>query len=87
MMEPPKNATDRAAGAPCVCAAVVVRTFAFVAVYIPIQPAPADESAPTMNATAVEAPSPGEKKRMTIRIAANSASIVYSRRMNTMAPR
>ena len=87
MIDPPKNATDRAAGAPCVCAAVVVRTFALVAVYMPIQPAPAEASAPTMNATTVEAPSPGEKNRMTIRIPAKSASMRYSRRMNTMAPR
>ena len=38
MMEPPKNATESAAGAPCVCAAVVVRTLALVAVYMPIHP-------------------------------------------------
>ena len=36
MIEPPKNATVRAAGAPLSAAAVVVRTFARVAVNIPI---------------------------------------------------
>ena len=86
MMEPPKNATDSAAGAPCVCAAVVVRTLALVAVYMPIQPAPAEDKAPTTNAIAVEGPSPGDANRMRMRTPAKRASIRYSRRMNTMAP-
>ena len=66
---------------------MVVRTFAWVAVYIPIQPAAAEDSAPAMKASAVGAPRPGEKNRMAISTAAKSASMVYSRRMNTIAPR
>ena len=36
MIEPPKNATVSASAAPCVCAAVVVRTLARVAVLMPM---------------------------------------------------
>ncbi len=35
-MEPPKKATVNASGAPLSWAAVVVRTFAWVAVYMPM---------------------------------------------------
>ena len=85
MMEPPKKATDSAAAGPSVCAAVVVRTLALVAVYMPIQPAPADDRAPAMKAQIVPVPSP-EKNSSTSSAKANSASMLYSRRMNTMAP-
>ncbi len=83
--DPPKNATLRAAGAPAVCAAVVVRTLARVAAYIPMYPARAEEMAPTANAKAV---CHGRNTaNSTSRIAAKIPSIWYSRRMNTMAPR
>ena len=55
-MEPPKNATVSAAGAPLWAAAVVVRTFARVAVNIPMYPAVPEARAPTKNATVVFQP-------------------------------
>ena len=85
MIDPPKKATDSAAAGPSVCAAVVVRTLALVAVYMPNQPAPAEDRAPATNAQTVSMPSP-DTNSSTRSPAANRASIVYSRRMNTMAP-
>ena len=61
MIEPPKKATVRAAGAPLSAAAVVVRTFARVAVNIPMYPAEAEASAPTKKAAVVFQPR-SEKK-------------------------
>ncbi len=84
MIEPPKKATESAAGAPSVWAAVVVRTLALVAVYMPIQPAEAEDRAPTTKAMAVSVPS--AKYKITSSTLANSASMVYSRRIKTMAP-
>ena len=56
-MEPPKKATESALAWPSVCAALVVLTLACVAVYMPNQPAQAEDSAPAMKAIAVEDPS------------------------------
>jgi hypothetical protein len=56
MMEPPKKATVSASAAPLVWAAVVVREFAWVAVYMPMKPARAEAPAPTTKASAVFQP-------------------------------
>ena len=53
MMDPPKNATARASSRPLVCAATVVRTFARVAVRMPMRPAAADATAPATKERAV----------------------------------
>ncbi len=73
MMEPPKKATDSAAAAPSVWAAVVVRTLALVAVYMPIQPASADDRAPTTKAITVSTPS--ETQSSTASTRAKPASV------------
>ncbi len=65
----------------------MVRTFAWVAAYMPIQPAPALATAPTTNASVVLGPRPGATKSSTASTAAKIRSIEYSRRMNTIAPR
>ena len=85
MMEPPKKATESACAAPLLWAAVVVRTLALVAVYMPIQPAPAEDRAPATKAQIVSTPKP-EKNSSASSRAANSASMLYSRRMKTIAP-
>ena len=85
MMEPPKKATDSAAAGPWLWAAAVVRTLALVAVYMPIQPAPAEDNAPATKAQIVSTPNP-EKNSSTSNKAANNANMLYSRRMNTIAP-
>ena len=77
MIEPPKKATESAAAAPSACAAVVVRTLALVAVYMPNQPAPAEDRAPAMKAQTVSMPRPDTNNR-TSSTAAKMASIVYS---------
>ena len=58
MTAPPENATS-SAGAMPIRAAAVVRTLALVATFIPIQPAAAEEAAPTTKAPAICQPRPG----------------------------
>ncbi len=85
MTEPPKKATVSAAGAPLVAAAVVVRTFAFVAAYIPKKPAAAEAIPPTKNDTDVFQPSAKKSRTPTTR--PKTTRIESSRFMKVIAPR
>ena len=68
------------------CAAVAVRTFACVAVYIPIYPAAPEQTAPSKNAKAVAPPRSLSQiaKKTTVQ---KIASRLYSAFINTIAPR
>jgi hypothetical protein len=85
MTEPPKKATERAAAAPCVCAAVVVRTLARVAVYMPKKPASIEHTAPVKKAIIVYRPRLQKSNAATT--TTKPARIVYSRFRKTIAPR
>ena len=56
MIDPPKKATFNASDGPFSFAATAVLTLAFVAVYIPINPAVPEQAAPTKNDIAVSQP-------------------------------
>lgn len=89
MTEPPKNATLRAAAAPCSLAAMVVRTLALVAVYMPTNPAKEEAIQPNRKAPAWSFPYSGfwKKKRAAAMTTAKSEMSMNSRFMKTMAPR
>ena len=85
-MEPPKKEIDNACSLPEFSAAVAVLTFAFVAEYIPIKPAIAEDNAPTPMAKAVYQPK-GEKPQAIIKTKTTGARILYSVNIKTLAPR
>lgn len=89
MTDPPKNATLRAAAAPCSLAAIVVRTFALVAVYMPTNPANEDAMQPNRKAPAWYLPYSGfcKKNSAAAMTTAKREMSMNSRFMNTMAPR
>ena len=76
IIDPPKKATDKLSLTPVFCAAVAVLTFAFVAVYIPINPVTEDVTAPTINATVLLKPNPRYIPKTSIR--ENTNKIEYS---------
>ena len=82
-MLPPENAVSRAEPASFV-AAKVVRPFALVAMYIPMYPAEALQSAPSTKAKADPNPSIHHSSRATT--PTKGASQVYSFLRNAMAP-
>ena len=86
MIDPPKNEIDRACSWPELSAAVAVLTFAWVAEYIPIKPAIAEDKAPTAIAVAVYHPS-GERPHAMTSAITTGVRILYSVIMKTLAPR
>ncbi|GBE23554.1 hypothetical protein BMS3Bbin01_02939 [bacterium BMS3Bbin01] len=84
---PPRNARGSAAVMPPVRAASVVRLFAAVATRIPTNPANADRKAPKMYATAPHGRPHGRSVAIRPAISTtNTATHVYSRRKNAIAP-
>ena len=85
IIDPPKKEIDNADSAPEFSAAVAVLTFACVAEYIPMNPAIAEDKAPTAIAIAVYHPS-GEKPHAITSTKTTGARILYSVNINTFAP-
>src|ERR1700693_3633872 len=82
--EPPKKATASALSRPTVRAACAVRTLAWVAAFMPMNPASMEQTAPEMNASAVRVPMPRESRTATTTM--NQTRIEYSLRRNAIAP-
>ena len=81
---PPENAIESALFIQLSFAAFAVRTFAFVATFIPTYPANVESTAPTIKQTAVSQsiPNPNTTKSM----ATNTIKILYSENKNAFAP-
>ena len=85
---PPENAISRALPKDF-CAALVVLTLAFVATFIPINPARPEHNAPTTKDTATNQLVPSLsplKPNKTAVIITNTESILYSALKNAIAP-
>jgi hypothetical protein len=83
---PPENATCRAAGRP-LRAALVVRMLAAVATRIPKNPDSAEQKAPNTNASETSRTGPCvDGRQHTATTTTTSASTLYSRRRNAIAP-
>ena len=81
---PPEKAIESALFIPLSLAAFAVRTFAFVATFIPTYPANVERTAPTIKQTAViqSIPNPKTKKSTTTK----TIKILYSANKNAFAP-
>ena len=82
--EPPPNATRSAAAAPWARAASVVRTLAFVAARIPMNPALSEQRPPATKASPTGQPTARLSRMATT--TSTGSSTVYWRRRNAMAP-
>ena len=83
---PPRKATTSAFFMLPVRAAAAVRTLAWVATFMPIKPASTDKAAPSKKHRAMRTPKPGSTQISTNTTATKTATVMYSRRKNAIAP-